>query len=55
MKLSGAGLFSSPRRSKKYTYTMSLFRMKPNESTNGSGRVKKKSVLPIVLSGQEAM
>ena len=41
MKLSGADVFSSLHHSKKLRYPMSLFRMNPNESTNGSGCVRK--------------
>ena len=41
MKLSGADVFNSLHHSKKLRYTMSLFRMNPNESTNGSGCVRK--------------
>ena len=58
MKISGAGLFNSLHHSKNFTYTMLLFRMKPNKHTNGSGCLRKKSSDQSslkVLSGQEAM
>ena len=45
MKLSGADVFNSLDHSKKLTYTMSLFRMNPNESTNGSGCVRKNRLI----------